>query len=97
MTVRAPHRSFWTLSGSPTLLADPALRAIAEAKHCTPAQALFRLAQLHGVTPLSGTTDAQHMREDVAAEEIDFSDELDGAGEGPAGEAVREIVRLIWA
>ncbi|KAH9830336.1 Aldo/keto reductase [Rhodofomes roseus] len=83
------YQSFWTLSGSPSLLAHPSLRAVAQAKHCTPAQALFRLAQLHGVTPLSGTTSVQHMQEDVAAEEIELTEELKG------GEA-RDIVRLVW-
>jgi len=83
------YQSFWTLSGSPSLLAHPALRAIAQAKHCTPAQALFRLAQLHGVTPLSGTTSVEHMREDVAAEGIDFEKELKGG-------AAKEVVKLVW-
>ncbi|KAH9912890.1 NADP-dependent oxidoreductase domain-containing protein [Fomitopsis serialis] len=83
------YQSFWTLSGSPSLLAHPSLRAVAHAKHCTPAQALFRLAQMHGVTPLSGTTSVEHMREDVAAAEIDLEEELQGG-------AVREVVKLVW-
>ncbi|KAI0358595.1 Aldo/keto reductase [Trametes cingulata] len=68
------YQSFWTLSGSPNLLHHPSIRAIASAKGCTPAQALFRLAQLHGVTPLSGTTKEQHMDDAVATENIDLSD-----------------------
>ena len=84
-------RSFWTLSGSPSLLKHPSVRAIAQAKHCTPAQVLFRLAQVHGVTPLSGTTNETHMREDVTAEAIDLSRDPEGEGA-----AVREIERLVW-
>ena len=85
-------RSFWTLSGSPSLLKHPSLRAIAQAKRCTPAQALFKFAQVHGITPLSGTTSEEHMREDIAAEAVDLSQDLDS----DAGTAVRDIERLVW-
>ena len=74
-----PARSFWTLTGSPTLLAHPALMALARTKHCTPAQALYRFAQLQGVTPLSGTTDETHMREDLEVENIELSEEEVGS------------------
>ena len=67
-------RSFWTLSGSPTLLRHPSIRAISKAKGCTPAQALFKIAQLNGITPLSGTTNETHMDEDVAVEGIILDD-----------------------
>lgn len=44
--------------------------AFARAKSCTSAQALYKLAQLYGITPLSGTTNEEHMKEDVAVEKI---------------------------
>ncbi|KAI0829650.1 Aldo/keto reductase [Trametes gibbosa] len=66
------YQSFWTLSGSPALLRHPSVRAICAAQGCTPAQALFRFAQLHGITPLSGTTSEKHMDEDIAAEHINL-------------------------
>ncbi|RDB16678.1 NADPH-dependent conjugated polyketone reductase C2 [Hypsizygus marmoreus] len=66
------YQSFWTLSGSPFLLSHPVLVSLAEASHCTPAQAIFKVAQLEGVTPLSGTTDELHMRQDVAVQDIEF-------------------------
>ncbi|KAH9858850.1 Aldo/keto reductase [Lenzites betulinus] len=68
------YQSFWTLSGSPSLLKHTSIRAICEAKGCTPAQAVFRFAQLHGITPLSGTTNDKHMEEDVSAEQINFEE-----------------------
>ncbi|KAI0363012.1 Aldo/keto reductase [Pilatotrama ljubarskyi] len=68
------YQSFWTLSGSPNLLHHPTICVLAAAKGCTPAQALFRIAQLHGVTPLSGTTKETHMDDAVATERLDFSD-----------------------
>ena len=67
-------RSFWTLSGSPTLLRHSTIRSIASAKRCSPAQALFRIAQLHGVTPLCGTTNEQHMDDALGAEKLDLND-----------------------
>ncbi|KAF9010762.1 Aldo/keto reductase [Cyathus striatus] len=64
------YQSFWTLSGSPSLLSHPDLIAIAQELNCTPAQAVYRIAQLEGITPLSGTTNEDHMRQDVAVEEL---------------------------
>jgi diketogulonate reductase-like aldo/keto reductase len=69
------RRSFWTLTGSPSLLAHPATAAIAKANKCTPAQAVYRFAQSLGITPLSGTTDEAHMREDVAVEKLSKGEE----------------------
>jgi len=63
------HRSFWTLSGSPRLLSHPDLLLIAKHTECT--------VQLAGITPLSGTTNEQHMKDDVAVEDITFGEDLD--------------------
>ena len=46
-------------------------------EHRTAAQALYKLAQLHVITPLSGTTNETHMTEDVAVDKIDLSAEDD--------------------
>lgn len=73
-SLNSPRRSFWTLSGSPSLLKHASVGAICAAKGCTPAQALFRIAQLHGITPLSGTTNEKHMDDDVSATKIDLED-----------------------
>ncbi|KAI0081940.1 Aldo/keto reductase [Panus rudis PR-1116 ss-1] len=67
------YQSFWTLSGAPNLLAHPELVSFARRKGCTPAQALFRLAQVQGVTPLSGTTNEEHMQQDLAVEKIELT------------------------
>ena len=68
------HRSFWTLSGAPNLLADKSIRTITHTKGCTPAQALFRVAQMNEVIPLSGTTKEPHMDDAVSAEKLDLGD-----------------------
>lgn len=70
------YRSFWTLTGSPSLLKHPTLLDLAKELKCTPAQAVYKLAQSEGIIPLSGTTDRVHMEEGVATHKIDFSNEL---------------------
>ena len=45
-----------------------AIAKIAEDSGLTPAQAVLRHAQMRGVVPLSGTTDENHMRQDLALE-----------------------------
>lgn len=47
--------------------------SIAKSLRCTPAQATYKIAQMHGIVPLSGTTDEEHMREDVAVEQIELA------------------------
>lgn len=81
-------RSFWTLSGSPSLLAHPTFLAIAEANSLTPEQTLYKLAQLHGITPLSGTTSVEHMKQDLDVETTELKE--DGVAE-----ALKEVRKLI--
>ncbi|KAJ3510134.1 hypothetical protein NLJ89_g4848 [Agrocybe chaxingu] len=73
------YQSFWTLSGSPSLLTHPALLTLAKNSNMTEPQAVYKLAQLEGIIPLSGTTDETHMRQDVAVEKLSFaSDDVEG-------------------
>ena len=70
-------RSFWTLTGNPSLMKSPALLAIAAASSCTPEQAVFKLVQNEGITPLSGTTKPAHMEQDLAVHKLDIPEFLD--------------------
>lgn len=70
-------RSFWTLTGSPSLLSHPSLIRIASASNMTPAQVVYKLSQEADVTPLSGTTNQQHMIEDVAVENSTFAEGME--------------------
>ncbi|CAA7260657.1 unnamed protein product [Cyclocybe aegerita] len=67
------YQSFWTLSGSPSLLTHPALLTLARDSDMTEPQAVYKLAQLEGIIPLSGTKDETHMRQDVAVEKLSFT------------------------
>lgn len=57
------------------LLTHPSVVELAKASRCTPAQIVFRFAQMEGVTPLSGTKDETHMQEDLEVEGIVFPHE----------------------
>ncbi|KAL5507048.1 hypothetical protein ACEPAH_6504 [Sanghuangporus vaninii] len=66
----AMYQSFWTLTGSPSLLRHGTVLEFAQTLQCTPAQVIFRLAQLNGVTPLAGSKNPTHMKDGVTAENI---------------------------
>jgi diketogulonate reductase-like aldo/keto reductase len=69
----AAYRSFWTLTGSPKLLKHPSLISLATTTGCTAEQAVYRYAQLSGITPLCGTTDETHMKEALAVETVSIA------------------------
>ncbi|KIM69672.1 hypothetical protein SCLCIDRAFT_1208170 [Scleroderma citrinum Foug A] len=81
------YQSFWTLTGSPGLLAHPAVPMAANTLDVTPAQIIFKLVQLHGIVPLTGTSSELHMQQDLAAERITF--------EG-VEEEIKTITKFIW-
>ncbi|WP_420905824.1 aldo/keto reductase family protein [Candidatus Magnetaquiglobus chichijimensis] len=64
------YQSFWTLTANPHLLAHAALTSLARERQCTPEQLFFRLLTQRGITPLTGTTSARHMAEDLAIDAI---------------------------
>jgi len=68
-------RSFWTLTGSPTLSNSPSLEAFANKKALTKAQAMYRLVQHWGIIPLAGSTNDRHMKDGVDVESVTLVDE----------------------
>ncbi|KIR62339.1 oxidoreductase [Cryptococcus bacillisporus CA1873] len=62
------YQSFWTLTGSPTLLKQPFLINLAAKYGLTPEQTIYKLCQLWGITPLCGTTSLAHAKEAVSVE-----------------------------
>jgi len=61
------YQGFSLLTANRAELADPRLIAIAEGMALTPQQLVFRFARQLGMLPLTGTTSAEHMRQDLAA------------------------------
>jgi diketogulonate reductase-like aldo/keto reductase len=68
------YQSFWTLTANPHLLADETVRLLTLKYRRTPAQILFRYLTQLGVTPLTGTTSVQHMREDLSIFDFELSE-----------------------
>ncbi|RXK35721.1 hypothetical protein M231_07010 [Tremella mesenterica] len=64
------YQSFWTLTGSPTLIAHRRIYKIRRKYVCTPEQAIYKLAQAWGITPLCGATSLGHIQEAINSTEI---------------------------
>lgn len=60
------YQSFWTLTANPKILAHTTVQALAAEYGRSPAQIFFRYLSQIGIVPLTGTTSARHMQEDLA-------------------------------
>ncbi len=67
------YQGFSLLTANRDVLAEPEVRAIAAREGVGPAQVIFRFALEVGMLPLTGTTNPQHMAEDLAAARITLS------------------------
>lgn len=84
------YQGFSLLTANAEVVRHPLLAAIAKRHEATPAQIVFRFAQSIGILPLTGTSDATHMKQDLASSGISLS-----ADEVQAIEALHSnIVRL---
>jgi diketogulonate reductase-like aldo/keto reductase len=66
------YQGFSLLTANTRELARPAITQIARRTGRTPAQLVFRFAQQSGMLPLTGTTSAAHMEEDLACADLDL-------------------------
>jgi len=64
------YQGFSLLTANPEVVSGAVVKAIAKRVARTPQQIIFRFAQQLGMLPLTGTTDAKHMREDLAVSEF---------------------------
>jgi len=62
------YQGFSLLTANSSIFAEPDLRAMAAKYQVGLAQIVFRFSQQIGMQPLTGTTNAQHMKEDLACE-----------------------------
>jgi diketogulonate reductase-like aldo/keto reductase len=69
------YQGFSLLTANRDVLVDPDLRAIAKRLGTGPAQVIFAFAMHIGMLPLTGTTNPQHMQEDLQAEQLVLSSE----------------------
>ena len=69
------YQGFSLLTANQGIFAEPAIRAIARRLGAGLAQVVFRFAMQVGMLPLTGTTNPQHMKEDLQAEQFTLTDE----------------------
>ncbi|OLB03939.1 MAG: aldo/keto reductase [Candidatus Rokuibacteriota bacterium] len=67
------YQGFSLLTANPEVLRHPLVARLAARGKATPAQVVFRFAQAVGMLPLTGTSDAEHMTQDLASRELAFS------------------------
>jgi diketogulonate reductase-like aldo/keto reductase len=69
------YQGFSLLTANRDVFADPEVRTIAKRLGTGPAQVIFAFAMHIGMLPLTGTTNPQHMKEDLQAEQLTLSTE----------------------
>lgn len=69
------YQGFSLLTANREVFADPDLRAMAGRYGMGLAQLVFRFAMQIGMLPLTGTTDPQHMKEDLAAAQFTLAED----------------------
>ena len=76
---------FLLLTANGQVLEHPLLAGIAARLKATRAQVVFRFAREIGILPLTGTSDAEHMKQDLASRDLALSSEEVQAIESLAG------------
>jgi diketogulonate reductase-like aldo/keto reductase len=69
------YQGFSLLTANVGELRHPEFRRLVERINRTPAQIVFRFAVQVGMLPLTGTTDADHMREDLDIHDFELTDD----------------------
>ena len=67
------YQGFSLLTANPEVWHHPLLSRISKRVQATPAQVIFRVAQLVGMLPLTGTTNGEHMKQDLACAGVALS------------------------
>ena len=79
------YQGFSLLTANVEVLHDPRLIDIAAQTNATPAQVVFSFARAVGILPLTGTSDPEHMRQDLASRDLALAPEAVRAIESLAG------------
>ncbi|EME70858.1 aldo/keto reductase [Paramagnetospirillum caucaseum] len=69
------YQSFWTLTANPDILAHDTVKALMAKYRRTAAQIFFRFLSQMEIIPLTGTSSAGHMREDLEIADFALADE----------------------
>jgi len=79
------YQGFSLLTANIDVLRHPLIRSLAEQVDATPAQIIFAFARKVGMLPLTGTTDAEHMRQDLASLDLALPADVVSSIESIAG------------
>jgi diketogulonate reductase-like aldo/keto reductase len=69
------YQGFSLLTANPEVVQHPWVAGIARRARATPAQIVFRFAQAVRMLPLTGTADAEHMKQDLASAQLSLADD----------------------
>ncbi|MBX9688705.1 MAG: aldo/keto reductase [Candidatus Obscuribacterales bacterium] len=67
------YQGFSLLTANSQVLSHPYIQSIARRLSATPEQVIFKFSMLIGMLPLTGTSNPEHMKEDLAAERLDLT------------------------
>ena len=79
------YQGFSLLTANREVLKNDQLTALAARLKATPAQVIFAFAREIGILPLTGTSDAEHMQQDLASLDLSLPPEVVEAIESIAG------------
>ena len=79
------YQGFSLLTANPAVLQHPLVSRLAARLGATRPQVVFRFAQAVGMLPLTGTTDPEHMTQDLASRDLALSADEVRAIESLAG------------
>jgi diketogulonate reductase-like aldo/keto reductase len=78
------YQGFSLLTANAEMLRHPVVTGLATRANATPAQVVFAFARVIGMLPLTGTSDAEHMKQDLASSGFELSNDAVRAIEGLA-------------
>jgi len=67
------YQGFSLLTANPEVLQHPLVTGLAARANASPAQIVFAFARTVGILPMTGTSDAEHMKQDRASLELTLS------------------------
>jgi len=67
------YQGFSLLTANPEALHSPLIADVAAGANATPAQVVFSFARTIGMLPLTGTSNAEHMKQDLASRDLALS------------------------
>jgi diketogulonate reductase-like aldo/keto reductase len=79
------YQGFSLLTANQEVLHHPLIASLAASANATPAQVVFSFARSIGILPLTGTSDAEHMKQDLASRDVTLPPEAVRAIESLAG------------